>query len=147
MVYVISFLGHFCWPTSTWRITSGQKHPNDVSLLSPSSYNLVGSKLLHFNNSNNLSSNYSMDCSSLITSWKTFFSCSHLIHYPFIGLSSFSWIFFLRHMSLLTFRGHKNIQYWLVLVDRSHIHSNSWFGLLFLFTRFWVNSQVVMNED
>jgi hypothetical protein len=53
---------------------------------------LVGSNLLCFNNSNDLSSNFCMDCSSLTTSWRTFFFHSHLVHHPLVGLNSFSWI-------------------------------------------------------
>jgi hypothetical protein len=66
--------------------------PNGASLFSPYGCNLVGSKLLCFDNSNNLSSNFHMDCSSFTTSWRTLFSRSHLVHRYLVGLNFFSWI-------------------------------------------------------
>jgi len=73
---------------SSWK----KDIPNGASLFSPYGCNLVGYKLLCFDNSNNLSSNFHLDCSSFTTSWRTLFSCSHLVHRCLIGLNFFSWI-------------------------------------------------------
>jgi hypothetical protein len=59
--------------------SSNKDIPSGASLFSPFGCNLVGSKLLCFDNSNDLSSNFYMDCSSFTTSWKTLFSRSHLV--------------------------------------------------------------------
>jgi hypothetical protein len=66
--------------------------PSGASLFSPFGCNLVGSKLLCFDNSNDLSSNCYMDCSSFTTSWRTLFFRSHLVRHCLIGLNFLSWI-------------------------------------------------------
>jgi hypothetical protein len=73
---------------SSW----GKNIPNGASLFSPSSYNLVDCNLLRSNNSNDLPSKFCMDCTSLPTSWKTFFFHSHLVCHHLVGLNSFPWI-------------------------------------------------------